>query len=46
MAYQAIVTPCGVAGGTARNLAVIGAYQASAMAPKLAGAAMAPPRSA
>ena len=46
MAYQAMVTPCAVAGGSTRNLLVTGAYQASAMAAKLTGAATAPPRSA
>jgi hypothetical protein len=46
MAYQAMVTPCAVAGGPARNLALTGEYQASARAAKLTGAAMAPPRSA
>jgi hypothetical protein len=46
MAYQAMVTACGVAVGSARNLLVMGVYQASAMAAKLTGAAAAPPRSA
>ena len=40
MAYQAMVTSCGAAYGPARNLLVIGAYQARAMAAKLTGAAM------
>jgi hypothetical protein len=44
--YQARVTPCAVAGGSTRNLLVAGACQASAMAAKLTGTAMAPPRSA
>jgi hypothetical protein len=45
-AYQTTVTPCAVAGGSATNLPVMGAYQASAMAAKLTGAAMAPLTSA
>ena len=45
MAYQAMVTACAVAGGSIRNLLVTGEYQARAMAAKLTGAAMAPPRS-
>ncbi|MFZ0188843.1 MAG: hypothetical protein WAL72_18070 [Streptosporangiaceae bacterium] len=46
MAYHAVVTPSALAGGSVRNLLVAGAYQASAMAAKLTGTAMAPPRSA
>jgi hypothetical protein len=41
-----MVAPCGVAGGSTRILLVMGVYQASAMAAKLTGAAVAPPRSA
>jgi hypothetical protein len=46
MAYHAVVTPSAVAGGPVRILLVTGTYQASAMAAKPTGAAMAPPRSA
>jgi hypothetical protein len=41
-----MVTACAEAAGPVRNLLVTGAYQAIAMAARLAGAAMAPPRSA
>ncbi len=45
-AYQAIVTPCAVAGGSTRILLVTGANQAHVMTMKLTGAAMIPLRSA